>query len=176
MKYKQLNSSTTTRIYITDNGELWTTYKIANAEQAIIEDENVYKKYISVGTDGYQRTKIGHIYRSVHRLVAKSFVDGESDERIEVNHIDGNKLNNCADNLEWVSKKDNIAHALMIGLIKSRVPETLIRWNCEYCGKERKNCGTTQCVRESNEDYIIAYKNHGRFIKNIIPNPKSVAK
>ena len=48
-------------------------------------------------------------YRLVHRLVAISFVEnpfGKSD----VNHIDGDKANNNAINLEWVTKSENQLH------------------------------------------------------------------
>ena len=54
---------------------------------------------------------------SVHRLVALSFVDGESVERNEVNHIDCNKSNNDFKNLEWVTTRENISHAIKNGLM-----------------------------------------------------------
>lgn len=44
---------------------------------------------------------------SIHRLVAKYFVDGYK-EGLVVNHIDGNTLNNNANNLEWTTQQDNI--------------------------------------------------------------------
>lgn len=47
---------------------------------------------------------------SVHRLVAKAFADGYFDGA-DVNHIDGDKMNNVATNLEWVSRSENITHA-----------------------------------------------------------------
>lgn len=46
-------------------------------------------------------------FQRIHRLVAMAFVPGYS-EGMEVNHIDENKENNCADNLEWVSRKTNL--------------------------------------------------------------------
>lgn len=51
----------------------------------------------------------------VHRLVAYHFVDGYQDELV-VNHKDGNKTNNCADNLEWVTRSENDIHAFKLGL------------------------------------------------------------
>jgi len=54
----------------------------------------------------------------VHRIVAKHFLDSQNGKN-EVNHIDGNKLNNNADNLEWCTKSENIKHAHNTGLINN---------------------------------------------------------
>lgn len=53
----------------------------------------------------------------LHRIIAESFY-GLSDKDIEVNHIDGNKKNNRIDNLEFCTRKDNIEHAMRLGLFK----------------------------------------------------------
>ena len=47
----------------------------------------------------------------VHRLIAMMFV-GEVEGKSQVNHIDGNKLNNMFSNLEWVSPSENSRHAV----------------------------------------------------------------
>jgi predicted DNA-binding protein YlxM (UPF0122 family) len=47
---------------------------------------------------------------SIHRLVAKHFIDNP-DNKLEVNHKDGNKDNNHYLNLEWMTHSENFAHA-----------------------------------------------------------------
>jgi hypothetical protein len=55
---------------------------------------------------------------SIHRLVAKAFIPNQ-DNKKEVNHLNGNKTDNRADNLEWVFPKDNMKHASYHGLLRS---------------------------------------------------------
>ena len=53
----------------------------------------------------------------LHRIVADHFIDNKNNLP-EVNHIDGNFYNNTADNLEWISKQNNMDHANKNNLIK----------------------------------------------------------
>lgn len=77
-----------------------------------IKTKKILKQY--VGNNGYYRiglynNSITKVYE-VHRIIAKTFIDN-IDRKEEVNHIDGNKLNNNIKNLEWVTHKENIQHA-----------------------------------------------------------------
>lgn len=55
-------------------------------------------------------------YRTVHALVCDAFI-GPMPEGLTRNHKDGNKKNNRADNLEYVTGKENSRHAAQLGLI-----------------------------------------------------------
>lgn len=70
----------------------------------------------NVGKHGYERVGFhgGKTTILVHRLVARAFCEGHADH-LEVNHKDGNKSNNVAENLEWVTASDNIKHAYANG-------------------------------------------------------------
>ncbi len=71
--------------------------------------------------DGYREVVLSDSGRRrsvrVHRLVMECFV-GECPEDMQVNHKDGNKLNNALSNLEYVSGTENIHHAFKTGLAK----------------------------------------------------------
>lgn len=60
----------------------------------------------------------------VARLVAITFL-GCPPEGFTVNHIDGNRMNNSLDNLEWLSLADNIRHGFETGLYTSQKPITI---------------------------------------------------
>ena len=53
--------------------------------------------------------------RYIHRLVAEHFL-ANWDGQLQVNHIDGDKTNNCVDNLEMVTPSENIKHAHTSGI------------------------------------------------------------
>lgn len=96
-------------------------YKISNLGNVLATSRRIHVVMkLRRGNSGYYQVNLfsGKKARTflIHRLVAMRFVDGYS-EGLEVNHIDGNKLNNCFTNLEWVTKKQNKQHAIKTGLV-----------------------------------------------------------
>jgi hypothetical protein len=82
-------------------------------------------------TTGYYRVNIsdGNGKRKklrVHRLVASAFVQNP-DGLPQVNHINGNKLDNRADNLEWVTAKQNTRHSIRSGLQRTTLNDWQVR-------------------------------------------------
>lgn len=63
-------------------------------------------------------------YYSVHRLVALTFIDNPDPTILtQVDHLDCDKTNNCVDNLEWVTCKENINRAWKNDRCTPRVPD-----------------------------------------------------
>jgi len=84
--------------------------------------KNKRKKYTimktQINNNGYKFLKLfyngKHHTFLVHRLVAIAFM-GEH-EGMDINHKDGNKLNNRLENLEWCTRKENMKHCTLNGL------------------------------------------------------------
>lgn len=66
--------------------------------------------------DGYYVVNIKKKQFYIHRLVAETFIPKPINKN-QVNHIDCNKRNNCVENLEWVTAKENMLHAYKNNLI-----------------------------------------------------------
>lgn len=76
---------------------------------------------LPISSKGYYRVslEVGNVKRkfNVHRLLMTAFVPNPQNLPY-INHIDGNKLNNSLDNLEWCSPSYNAKHAFAHGLRK----------------------------------------------------------
>lgn len=90
------------KYYISNLGRFKNSYGI------ILDD---YK----INENGYKRVYILNKTYAIHRLVAYMFIEN-SENKEQVNHIDGNKLNNKVENLSWVTNQENCIHKFQTGL------------------------------------------------------------
>ena len=91
-EYPLYSVSTEGRIRKNSDGKIMTPSKKPNGYMSI----NLFMR------DGRRKKEL------VHRLVALTFLNNEK-HLPEVNHIDGIRDNNCLDNLEWVTRAENVA-------------------------------------------------------------------
>lgn len=127
------------------------TYEVSNTGK--IRSNNYLghgsQKELSLAKDqkGYLRVRIfiegSRKTVKVHREVAKAFLPNP-ENKSEVNHKDGNKSNNCVNNLEWATSQENTLHAYQSGLKEktrdhcTRMGNTIGRYNLAKSREERK--------------------------------------
>ena len=112
------------KVKVSSNGEIETFDKIAirkngrpdNRKGKVLKpkvDRYGYK-VVTLSKNGKRKSYL------VHRLVAMAFIDNPL-QKETVNHIDGNKLNNSAENLEWATQKEQKVHAIEMGLASKNI-------------------------------------------------------
>ena len=101
------------------DGEIWkdilgySNYQVSNFGRirntlgVLTPQENIKNGYMYIALTANGKRKNFRI----HRLVAHNFCNGYSNEKNQVNHIDGDITNNKASNLEWVSPSENLIHS-----------------------------------------------------------------
>ena len=81
-------------------------------------------KRLQLKKDGYLRVSLyfekKYYHFLVQRIVMDTFKDDLYFEDAQVNHLDGDKMNNSVHNLEWVTRSQNQIHALNTGLVSNK--------------------------------------------------------
>jgi len=82
-----------------------------------ILDDKIHYYSTSPNSRGYVNIRLNHTdgfryNHTVHRLVASTFLGYH--DKLVINHIDGNRLNNRVENLEWVTRQQNVQHSMNI--------------------------------------------------------------
>lgn len=138
-------------------------YKGEPTNYKIDENGNVYSLFSnkclkqSKRANGYMgvslRIKNRQVCFYIHRLVAIAFIDNP-DNLETVNHINGDKTNNCKDNLEWCSYSDNEKHAWDNHLNNSEaVDRAVLQYTMNgVFVKEYKNCA--EAVRKTGIKHV----------------------
>lgn len=143
-------------------------YLISNQGNIRKVSLNTIAQPLSIRIDraGYMTTrlcksnKIETVY--IHRLVATAFVPNLYGKPF-VNHKDGNKLNNAAENFEWTTHAENIQHAYDSGLICKRRQRKMVVDLCS--GRQFSS------VREASELVHIPYPTLKNYLNGHRPNP-----
>ena len=99
------------RYRISDHGRIWSKQKFKCMGERISKTGYVNMSLRQKNSPAKQHT--------LHRLVAIAFIPNP-ENKPQVNHIDGDKQNNCVENLEWATCSENIKHAFKLGLRDSK--------------------------------------------------------
>jgi hypothetical protein len=96
---------------VSNKGRIKSFPKKGHKEDLILSLILTDKGYYRVGI----RKDKNKIMFHVHRLVGAAFIPNP-ENKPEINHIDGNPLNNCVENLEWCTRSENSIHSYKTGL------------------------------------------------------------
>jgi hypothetical protein len=99
-----------------------------NKGKRLIEEKILKYTLSNKGYYQIQLTKNSKYYqKTIHRLVAEAFIENPENKE-QINHIDADKTNNKIENLEWVTRKENMKHACNLNLLNVPKPNGKLRY------------------------------------------------
>jgi hypothetical protein len=113
-KYNDLENEIWKEIIFENNDSSNKSYYVSNLGR-FKNSSGIIRDNYKVNENGYIRVYVYNKTYALHRLVALTFINNPENKE-QVNHIDGNKLNNSLNNLEWVNNSENQLHKFKIGL------------------------------------------------------------
>lgn len=164
--YKDIDMSD--RFLISDNGNIYSLKSKKVLKQTLNKSTGYYAVCVSLGSRSDRKLIKTHI------AVATNFVDGYK-HGLVVNHKDGNKKNNNASNLEWVTHKQNSIHASKNGLLhgktgcdvyNSKISESDVRNIREMLKNGEKQCDIAKKYSVSRD--VVYHIAHNQTYKNVV--------
>lgn len=134
---------------------------VQNRPEKILKAAKSSNKYLNV--------QLSNKSFMVHRLIALCFCKQKKYSEF-VNHIDGNKLNNYASNLEWCNRQENIDHGYVNGLMRKSQGSNhhkailtekdipIIRGLFKYIGVRQVDLAAMFDVNRVNIKHVTSYK------------------
>lgn len=114
------------RYLISDKGRVKCILRRNNAYNNYYKADYIMQQF---NYKGYRKIQLTNdsgkrVTMFVHRLVALAFLPQTVGKKF-INHKDGNKTNNCVENLEWCTQQENIHHAINTGLLSTKAGHVL---------------------------------------------------
>ena len=125
-------------------------YKVSNMGRVYNKYSRQFIGSLNTGNSGYIHLNLSgnpNLNIDMQRLVMIAFNPVPGYQNLDVNHKDGNKLNNRLDNLEWCTRSENQLHAFRTGLNKSGEDSTSAKYTnaqVEYVCELLQNTNYTQ--------------------------------
>lgn len=130
---------------------------------------------LSLTKDGYVKLRLSYcgkdVTKKVHRLVAEAFIPNV-EHKETVNHKDGNKLNNCVNNLEWADRSEQMYHAYKHALkkptkgtenVQSKLTEEQVKEIRKTYVKNSREYGTVALAKK----YDVTNRVIGLIVRNL---------
>jgi hypothetical protein len=99
---------------------------------------------------GYLAVELEGKFYFIHRLVAICFIPNLNNKE-QINHKDGNKLNNNVENLEWVTNKENMEHSYKNGFHINHFGEKARNFKYKFICEEHKEWGELTALEMANK-------------------------
>lgn len=162
----------------TEDGKIWSYPKVHHPhkgiwlKQDLVVDSDYNKPYKRYQVRLYNNSDY-KVYR-VHYLIALTFIPNY-EHKPQINHKDGNSLNNHVDNLEWVTAHENMQHAVKLGLVTNRSKKQIEAWKRigAWAAKTQRlfTFSEAECIRAI---YKITKKSYSKIAKHYKCSPAAI--